>query len=742
MVRFTLAADTQTTFPSAESSGAMRPPETHREEASYELNGVVIEDPYLWLEESTVEVDEWVTVQNEYAEQVLASIEVSDDFTNRFDAIADSVEFEPIDPTGGGYFDRVRQPDEERAVLYHRESLEEDRRCLVDPNDFDPNVSLSWYRPSPDGQYVAYGIDESGRENYDVHVLETSTGKQVDELTSLGRTNLRRGAWKDNGFYYTATGEADDDSQLEKELRYHEIGTDSTEDLCLRSEFDDQVWPSVETDPATDTVIIGLTTWDETDLYRLDHSAVDTANRTGGDVDLEPVIVGTEAMFYPNLIGDSLYVRTTLHAPNGRVSRLDLQTGERGEDALEPVISEDEDAILEGIGVTPRRLFIIRSREVTAEIDIHDRHGNFVTDVDLPGSGSVEAMRPHRSRDALFLTYEGFDQPRSVCRISGTGQRNVIRSDRASPRHPNGGFNDGGGNPETDTNQSGRFEIVDQPDVAIGAELTVDQEWFESADGTEIPMFVVRRSDIEPTGTNPAVLSGYGGFNVSLTPSFHRYTIPFIVDGGVFAVANVRGGGEFGEKWHHAARRSTKERTFEDFEAAARSLIDSGWTSADRLACRGGSNGGLTVGAAMTRSPDLFAAALCNVPLLDMLRFHTSLLGASWTGEYGDPTDPEDFEWLRSYSPYHQVEDRSYPDVLFTTATEDTRVDPFHARKMTARLQYHARDTVVLLRTYESTGHGTGKPVSQIVDEQLDRWKFLYDRLGIDSTESSNHDPE
>lgn len=685
----------------------MQPPDTPREDTAYERHGLTIDDPYRWLEDSDADaVTEWVTEQNEYADSFLGGLSARDALRPRLEAVARTVEYEPIRPTESRFFQRIRHPDDDHAILYTRESPEDEPRELLDPNAWseDGSISMNWYEPSPDGAYVAYGVDEGGQENYDLHVFDVDAGEDLEILEGVGRANLRQGAWTDDGFFVVTTGDAADGNQLDKELRYHELGTDPETDLVVETEFPEAVWPHVSTDRDTDHVVIAFATWDTSELYYVDQQSVEQAHSGDSEVALEPLLETTEAQYELALSADDLYLRTTHEAPAYRICRLDLGAGDRGVDDLETVVPEDATATIDSLAVTDERLFVGWTRDVVSEVTVHDREGNRVAAVDVPGKGTIEAMEPQAAADAVFVSFESFDHPRSASRID----------------------------------REGDFEVIDRPDVEIRADLAVTQEWYESADGTEVPVFIVRRADVEPDATNPAVLYGYGGFGISLTPAFRSFSIPFLEDGGVLAVATLRGGAEFGEEWHHAARRETKQKTFDDFAAAAEHLVDRGWAAPDRLAAMGGSNGGLTVGATITQRPDLFTAAVSNVPLLDMLRFHRSLLGASWTGEYGDPENEDAFELLLEYSPYHNVEVRPYPDILFTTAKGDTRVDPFHARKMTARMQAQAQDTLVLLKTYDATGHGVGKPVSQAVAEQSDKWGFLYDRLDIDRVNEEN----
>ncbi|WP_255766651.1 prolyl oligopeptidase family serine peptidase [Haladaptatus halobius] len=423
--------------------------------------------------------------------------------------------------------------------------------------------------------------------------------------------------------------------------------------------------------------------WARSDVYRV------------RDGEFEPLVVDEDAIFEPNVRDDRIFFRTSADAPNYRIVATSLETpGEFATADLESVVPE-RDAILRDFAFAGDRIVAHYERDAISKLSVFTLDGERVEDVSLPGVGSVDGLRGSNEGGECFFRFQSFDQPPTVYRYAV-----------------------GGGLAE-----------LDRPEVRI--DLEVEQEWCESADGTAVPMFVVH-ADVERDGDNPAVLYGYGGFEISQTPSFRRYALSFLERGGVFAMANLRGGGEFGEAWHHAAREERKQNTFDDFVAAAEHLADRDYTRPERHGIDGRSNGGLTVGAAITQRPDLFAACLCVVPLLDMLRFHKFLLGASWTAEYGSPDDLEAFEYIRAYSPYHNVEKRDYPAVLFKTAEGNSRVHPFHARKMTARMQeLNTSDRPILLREERDTGHGTGKPTEMVVRENLDEWAFLFEQLGV-----------
>ncbi|MBO4247609.1 S9 family peptidase [Halomicrobium sp. IBSBa] len=678
------------------------PPATERRDSGYEYHGEHIEDPYLWLEDGDDDaVRTWIAAQNQYADDHLSDESIREHLRPRIEDLADFREYHPIQPMPSGYFQRIRDPEQDHPVLYHFEELDQEKRSLVDPNELsdDGTTAVNWYVPAPDGERIAYGVDEDGAEQYDIHVMDVTTGGDIDVVPDAGRTGPQMIAWFDDGFYYVRTGAVGGEGQLEKELRYHPLGSDVEDERVIHDDFDPQTWPILRTSPESDHVVVGFSEgWERTDLYRLPHGASA----------LEPLIEGHDAIFEPELRGTDCYLRTSFGAEQYRLARLDITDPPTVEEPadIETVVPEEQNATLSGFAVTPERLLVTHDRDVVSELAAFDRDGTHLAAVSLPGTGAVDQMHGSPQSDEVFFSYESFEHPKSVMRYDGE-------------------YND--------------VSTVAEPDVGIEADIAVDQEWFESSDGTSVPMFVVRRAGVERDGTNPAILNGYGGFEISMRPEFFRYTVPFIEDGGVLAIPNIRGGGEFGPAWHEAAQRETKQRTFDDFHAAGEHLIERGYADADRLACLGGSNGGLTVGAALTQRPDLFAAVLCKVPLLDMLRFHRSLIGRSWTSEYGNPEeDPEAFSYIREYSPYHNVTSRAYPATLLVTAESDTRVDPFHARKMAARLQAcQTGSEPPLLRTYENIGHGVGKPVSQVVSEQLDQWGFLYDRLGVVETSST-----
>lgn len=672
------------------------PPETERRPVTETLHDVEIEDPYRWLEADDDEVQEWVAAQNEFTDARLAG-ETRERLHPRLSALSAITDYGPVTVRGGVHFQQIEAPDEDHPVLYVREDLGEDangdgdggdgKRALVDPNEWD-GASLDWFVPSPDGDLVAYGKAEGGTEQYDIFVIDLD-GEAVDRVESVGRGGGI--AWTDDGFYYMATGGADGEgSQLDKEVRFHEVGTDGA-DRRFDLEMGERTWPGTST--ADDgTLVLSLEEMSlRSDVYVMGPD----------DDEPRPAITGYDASFHPAARGDTVYVHTDYGADNWRLLAAPVEQFREGDldpDALREAVPEHED-VLAGVAVTDAGVVAHHRRDANSTLSVYE-DGERVREIDLPEHSSVRGLEGEHDGAAAFYLVEGFDRPTAVVRLD----------------------------PET-----GERETVERQTVAVDVdfEIEVEQAFFESDDGTKVPAYVVHRADLATPA--PAVVYGYGGFRNSLTPGFDRYRLPFLRAGGVWVQANLRGGSEYGEAWHRAGMRERKQNVFDDLYAVAEGVVDDGVADPDALAVQGGSNGGLLVGAAITQRPDLWTAAVCGVPLLDMLRFHRFLLGEAWTNEYGSPDDPDAFEYLRAYSPYHNVfaEDAAaYPDTLLWTAAGDTRVHPSHARKMAALLQ-DVSEGEVLLRTITETGHGVGTPTEVTVRRLLDQQTFLFDRLGL-----------
>ena len=716
---------------SRESVPARSPPETKRDVVTETLHGVDVEDPYRWLEGDGEAVDEWVDAQNAHVDETLDDA-LRERLRPRFEDLVEVADYGPIAVREGRYFATVREPGADHARLVVRDAPDGAERLLVDPNawaanrDEDaPPRSMAWYVPSHDGERVAVGVTEGGDENYDVRVLsvpdpsepagsagaESDSGSDATEgygagveevavLPERGRVNAGSLAWEADGegLVYVATGGAADGAQMDKEVRRFRLAAGPDEEAVLLEHDDQHVWPRVTVDPDSGLLAVAF------------------SEMVGGtewyvhvDGDLRPVLTDTDAETGVQFHDGTAFVSTDHGAPRRRLLACSVDRFREGDlsfDECRELLPGGE-GILQSVVPTPDRLLVHRQRDAHSRLSVHDRDGTHLRDVSLPSYCSVTWVSGNRDAPEAFFGLTGFDRPPAVRAL------------------------------DLDDEPGAEVELastaIDSVDLPVPDDLVVEQRFVDSTDGAEVPVFVCFREEVEVDGPRPTLLYGYGGFRNSITPSFGRFRLPFLADGGAFAAVCARGGYEYGEPWHEAGMLADKQHTFDDFVAAGEALCESGLTDTDRLAVAGGSNGGLSVGAVVTQRPDLWAAAQCAVPLLDMLRFHRFLLGESWTTEYGHPEDPEAFEYLRAYSPYHNVDaDATHPPVYFTTAASDTRVHPSHARKMTARLQNEAEGGPFLLRTKSATGHGVGKPASMIVDEQTDSWAFLYEQFGIE----------
>ena len=689
------------------------PPETERDPVTEVLHGETIDDPYRWLEGDDEAVDEWEAAQNAYTDEIVGT-DRRETLRPAFERLADHEKYHLPELRGGRYFQRIEAADADQPRLTVRESREADPRTLVDPVELGETVSLGWFVPGPDGDRVVYGLMEGGTEEYDLRVMDVDSGEIVDRIDDIGRCSGFSVAWTDDGFYYLSTGSADEGTLLEKELRYRELDGG---DRCVTTEIPERRWPQVRVDRESGLVLVALGELaSDTELYVL------------ADGELVPLITELDAAFDPLVHEGRLYLRTNHDAPRYRLlgapaERLLKRVEEEGElekedeggpvpglNAFEPVVPETDDVLMQ-VAPASDGLAIHWIRDARSVVSLHDAAGVRRHDLSLPEFVGVPRGGLGGSADAdeVAVVLEGFDRPPSVVHAdagetAGPDDWTIVQS------------------PELPREFDPRQEL----------ELTVDRHWVESSGGASVPVTVVHRTDLDPGGDAPTVLTGYGGFRIPKLPSFDAFRAPFLAAGGVFALACLRGGLEFGEAWHEDGHREHKRHTFDDFEAAAEALIEEGYTNSERLAGIGGSNGGLLVGAALTRRPDLFGAIACGVPLLDMLRFHRFLLGDTWTPEYGSPENPDEFEWLRAYSPYHNVEVADYPATLFWTSAGDTRVHPAHARKMAARVQAATTgDAPICFRSYDGTGHGVGTPTWLEIDQQLDRWTFLSEALGV-----------
>ena len=675
-------------------------PRTARDNVVDDVHGAKIADPYRWLEADTSKrVGDWTDEQNERTRAVLDALPQRAGVARRLRELLAVGLLSTPRPIRGRIFHTRREGEQKQSILYVRDSIGAPDRALVDPNALDPAglTTLDWYYPSHDARYVAYGLSRGGDEMSTLFVIETATGMaRPDRIPHTQRSTV---AWVEGGFYYTvhpAPGSVPaGDENYYRRVRFHRLGDDPAKDELVFGEGrpkEDILGVSTSPDSRW-VLLIAYKGWAKSDLYLLD--------RQHPERGLATVMEGRDAIAEGFVLDDRVWLITNLDAPSYRIVAAPCETP--GDQEWETVISEGPD-VIQGFDRTRDRIAVLRLVRATSRLTTYDLRGADEREIVLPSLGAVEMVDGDRVGDGVGYTFQSFTQPPiAFVADARTGEaQQVVRL--AMPRG---------------------LDI---------ANIAVEQTTYPSRDGTPVTMFLVRRTDVQPTGAVPTLLTGYGGFNISRTPAYFPGAAAWVEAGGLFALPNLRGGGEYGERWHRAGMLGKKQNVFDDFHAAAEALIARGWTSSRNLAVSGGSNGGLLVGAALTQRPDLFAAVYCAVPLLDMLRYQNFRIARFWIAEYGSAEDPVQAEWLREYSPYHNVRAGvRYPPVLFTTAEGDSRVDPMHARKMAALLQAQSEDpeSVVLLRVDRDAGHGIGKPFDKQVDDLADQYAFLAWRTGL-----------
>jgi len=663
------------------------------------LHGESIPDPYRWLEQGDdPRTQAWTASQNALTESLLAAVPGRARLRARLDELLSIGALSTPEPVAGRYFYQRRDGRQNQPVLYVREGRDGEDRILIDPNQLDAQgtTALDWFYPSEDGRLLAYGLSENGSEQSLLHVLEVDSGAPLPDR--IPRTRSADLAWlpDGSGFYYTrypAGGEVPEgEEHYHRSVFFHRLGTDSARDPLIFRPAEKEHWPGVGLSPDGRWLVIGVArTFDQTDLYLQDLVA---------GTPPVPVAKDVPATFDGEVVRGRLYLRTNLDAPTYRLYLVDPERPAR--EGWREIVPPRTDAVLDGFRVTGSTLALSYLERAASRLRLADLEGNGVREVALPTIGSLFGLSGEWDGDELYYGFTSYTVPPTVYRL-------------ALP--------------------AGTTELWRRVDADLDpSRYEVRQVGYPSRDGTEVTMFVVHRSGLPRDGTNPVYLSGYGGFNISMTPAFSRSLLLWLERGGVVAIPNIRGGGEYGEAWHQGGMLGHKQNSFDDFIAAAEWLIRERYTRPERLAAAGGSNGGLLMGAVLTQRPDLFGAVVIQVPLLDMLRYHRFLIARLWIPEYGSAEDPEQFRWLRAYSPYHHVRDGvRYPAVLLATAESDTRVDPMHARKMAARLQAAtSSDRPVLLRLEARAGHGAGKPLNKVLDELTDTWTFVFWQLGVE----------
>jgi prolyl oligopeptidase len=687
----------------ARASTPSTPPKAEKRPLEETLHGVKIVDNYRWLEDGTSpETQKWVEAEMAYTRGVLDPLPGRDAIHKRLTELLSIGSITQPEIGGKYYFYTRRDGMQNQPVLYVREGVDGKDRVLVDANQLaaDGTIALDWYQPSENGKYLAYGTSPSGSEMSTLHIIETKTGHALPD--SIERTRACSIAWMpdNSGFYYTRypkKGDVPDGQEMyNRHVFYHELGADpATDPLIFGEGRDPEDWPGVSLDNDGRLLLITVEQgWTKSEMFLIDLKARTPPTR---------ITTGKNFLYSGSVYNGRVYITTNEDAPRYRVFVTEAGNYER--DDWKELIPQTG-SVLQGAAVWGDKLFTQYEQNATSQLKIFNLDGTMLKDLTLPALGTVFGSDGKWDRDEIFYGFLSFTVPPTVYRYD-------LKSGTTS-----------------------QWAKVDAPSIDPSA-YEVNQEWYHSKDGTRVPMFVVNKKGLKKDGRNPTLLTAYGGFNVSLTPSFSRSAYLWMEHGGVYVVANLRGGAEFGEDWHRAGMLGNKQNVFDDMIAAAEHLIAEKYTDKDHLAIQGGSNGGLLMGAMITQRPDLFRAVVCQVPLLDMLRYQNFQIAKLWIPEYGSSDDAEQFKWLYAYSPYHHVKaGTEYPAILFMTADSDSRVDPMHAKKMSALMQAEAKNGTshsrpILLRIESKAGHGAGKPVTKQIEESTDVYSFLFWQLGV-----------
>ena len=676
-------------------------PRSRKSDQIDNVHGVAIPDPYRWLEElDAPETAAWVESQNRVTFDFLDKIPARERIKKRLKTLWNYERFGAPFKKNDRYFYFKNNGLQNQSVLYTQSSLDTEPKALIDPNTLssDGTVSLTVLSVSEDAELVVYGVSASGSDWETWKVRQISSGQDLSD--NLSQIKFSSPVWNKtgNGFYY---GRYDGDpSKMEnvnrfQKLYFHKLGEAQSQDVLIYHRPDQEEW-GFSADLSEDGRFLFILVWKGTDPKSL----VFWKDLENPDGTVQELVSEFTAKFTP--VGDdgkTFWFLTDWNAPRGRLIGIALAS--LGEMAWSELIPQSSDT-LEDVSVVGNQFLAGYLHDAHSVVLAYSFEGKFLGEILLPGLGTVGGFSGERKNQETFFTFTGFTFPATVYRLDfSTGVSTVFRK------------------PTLDFDAA-RFET--------------HQAFCKGKDGVRIPIFLVHRLGLDLNGNNPTYLYGYGGFGISLTPSFSTGNLPWLEMGGILAIACIRGGGEYGEEWHQAGSKGKKQNCFDDFIATAEWLISTGYTCASRLAIGGGSNGGLLVAASMIQRPDLFAAVLPAVGVMDMLRFHKFTIGWAWVSDYGSPEDPEEFKNLLAYSPLHNLTaDVKYPATFVTTADHDDRVVPSHSFKFIATLQeVQSGPAPILIRVETKAGHGAGKPMTKVIEEAADRWAFLVKILGID----------
>lgn len=663
-------------------------------------HGVAVSDPYKWLEDlNSPAVKNWIAEQNRLTFDYLGKIPQREQIKKRLTELWNYERFGIPFKKGNRYFYSRNDGLQNQNVIYTVEHLDETPKVLIDPNLFssDGRVALSGLAITDDGRLAAYGVATAGSDWQEWRVRNVETGEDLPDKIEWVKFSSAAWTIDGKGFFYSRFDKPADGEKLTRvnyyhKLYYHKIGTPQDEDILIYHRPDQKEWnfyPLTTDDGRYLIISSSQGTSPKRRIFYLDLK--------DPQAQVTPLLTEFDAAYdFIDNDGTVFFFRTDLNAPRGRVIAIDIKKPRR--ENWREIIPESKETMA-GVNIVGNRFIVTYLKDAHSQVKLFTLDGGFEYELELPGMGTVSGFYGKRQDTETFFMFTGFTTPGTIYRL--------------------------------DLNTR-KISVFKKPDVKFNPEdYETKQVFYKSKDGTTVPMFITSKKGTKLNGKNPTLLYGYGGFNISITPAFSVPNLVWLEMGGIYAVANIRGGGEYGEQWHQAGIKLKKQNVFDDFISAAEYLIQNRYTTPKKLAIAGGSNGGLLVGAVVNQRPDLFGAALPAVGVMDMLRFHKFTIGWAWVSDYGSPENPDEFKALYAYSPYHNIKiGTKYPATLITTADHDDRVVPAHSFKYAAALQNaQAGSAPILIRIETRAGHGAGKPTSLLIEESADKLSFLVHTL-------------
>ncbi|MDG1433848.1 MAG: prolyl oligopeptidase family serine peptidase [Saprospiraceae bacterium] len=669
-------------------------PDIKKDETIDDYHGTAIQDPYRWLEDdNSKETSDWVTNQNKVTFNYLDQIPYRKAIKNRLKDVWNFERFGTPFKEGGKYYYFKNDGLQNQAVLYEQETLDSPSKIALDPNSFsdDGTTSLGSLSFNKTGDLLAYQISEGGSDWRTIHVKDLNTGETLEDKVNWVKFSAI--SWFKDGFFYSRYPEPEEGKELSAknefhQVYFHKIGTDQAEDILT---YSDRANPlqNVYTSTTQDERYLILSVVQSTSGNALYFKDLNKPN-----AEFIPIWQSFDNDFsVADNDGNNLLVMTNYQAPNNRIISIDTENPE--EENWKVVIKESKNDALQGIKIIGGKIIATYIHNASSKVQLHNLDGVYESDLKLPGIGTVGGFNGKKEDNQAFFSFTSFTRPTTVFSLDMPANK---------------------------------IAVFKAPKIDFKSDdYTTEQVWFKSYDGTKVPMFLTYKKGLKLDGKRPTLLYGYGGFDIPVLPSFRVSNTVLLENGGIYAVANIRGGGEFGKKWHKAGTLENKQNVFNDFISAAEYLIAHNYTTQKKLAIQGGSNGGLLVGACMTQRPDLFQVAFPQVGVLDMLRYHTFTIGWAWATDYGRSDDPEAFKYLIKYSPLHNVKETEYPATMVTTADHDDRVVPAHSFKFISELQNkHQGDNPVLIRVETSAGHGAGVPTDKQIQTAADMSSFMF----------------